>query len=550
MSAQTEIEVVEQDPYLAPTLVDATIFVRDFLRNKYPTLDLQPTRVIYDLLVRPTAEVHAYDQTNLNRYRQASSLQAMMADPTLVAEGDVDRICANFGVVRQPGSVSAGNITIIMDSDLIVSVPIGATFVADGLIYTAPQTYIATPGPLTASFERLLVRLDDGTYSFTIAVQASTAGVAYSAKGDTPFTWQQPATGYLRAFADGDFTGGSNPESNEDLLNRLNSGLAAKAMAGRMNIEALLRYTFPGIKDVSIIGAGDPEMLRDSHNIFAYKTGGKADIVVRSAEQIINKVITKSCTLLDKTEKLFQASLSRDDYPGFYVINQVLPETSNNLGGTVQIVSEIRSVDLTNLPYVGPDIQNIVEGAYTRFQTAVVQIKDPSADVTSLNVGETKNYKFELAGLPLIDDMQDYVSTRDVRNPEGDYLVRAPIPMLVSVSVQIDYIRGDPAIDEGAVKAAIAKAINTVGFIPGRLSSSLIVDAVQSLLQGKTTVHEPIDMMAVLRLPSGDVRLYRSSTGIDVPDITDEGVSSRVVSFFTDVTAVALNIVTIATKSV
>lgn len=550
MSAQSEINVTLQDPYADQALSDATVFVRDFLRNKYPTLDLQPTRVLYDLLVRPTAEITAYNQTNLDHYRKASSLQEIVANPAAYTEEDVDRILGNYGITRQVGTAAEGNVTIIMESNRITSVAVGVSFTANGLTFNAKETYVATPGPLTASFERLLVQQDNGTWAFTITVVAAAVGTQYMMKGNTPFTWVSPTSGYLSAAAEGDFSGGTNTETNQDLIDRMDSGLAAKAMAGRMNIEALLRYNFPGIKNVSIIGAGDQEMLRDSHNIFAYKTGGKADIYVRSNTQLINKIVTKACVLVDKADKIFQVALTRDDYSGFYTINSVLPESSENYGGTVEILSDIRGINMTDLPYVAPDVTNLIEGAYTRFQTAIVQIRDLLADVTNMNVGDKKNYKFNLGGLPLIDDMQDYCSSRSVRNPEGDYVVRAPIPMLVSVTLQVDHIQGDQDVDIGAVKTSIANAINTTGFAPGRLSSSTIVDAAHNAFQGRTTVHEPIDMFGALRLPSGAVQLFRSGTGIDVPDNILEGVSSRNVAFFTDVSAIVVNVVTVTAKSV
>ena len=45
------IEYVEQEPLYQDAVDQARIFVRDFLLNSYPELDLEPTRVLNDVLI-------------------------------------------------------------------------------------------------------------------------------------------------------------------------------------------------------------------------------------------------------------------------------------------------------------------------------------------------------------------------------------------------------------------------------------------------------------------------------------------------------------------
>lgn len=545
-----EIQFTEQQDFYAGAVSDGVQFVKDFLLNKYPDMDLEPTRALYDLLVLPGAELAAYNQTNINHYLQADSLQAILANPEAFSTEDVDRILGNFRITRYGGTTAAGVVTIVLSGDYTVSVPKGATFSGSGLTFRATDTFISTSGPLTTVFDRPLTEQTDGTWVFTITVEAADAGANYELKRGTSVTWNVPATGYIRSFAESDFTGGTDVESNTDLVKQLDKGLAAPAMAGRVNIAALVRATYPAARDISIVGMGDSEMLRDSHNIFGIKTGGKSDIYLRTGDKLVEQTLTKDCVLVDWDQKIFQASLGRNDYPGFYFVAAIYPADSENVVGSLEILSESRGVDVSNLTYVAPEIADIVEGAYTRFQTAVVQFQDLTADVSNLSVGDTKAYKLEVSGLPYIDDVQDLVAGRAIHNPQGDFLVRAPIPMLVSISLQVDYVPGDQAVDTDAVKAQVVSAVNSIDFTLGKLPSSRVVDAAHNALQGRASVHEPIDMMGVLRLPSGEVRSYRSSTQLLVPEITAEGVSSRNVAFFTDTTAVEINVATVETKSV
>lgn len=545
-----EIQFSEQADFYEGAVAEGTQFVRDFLLNKYPDFDLSPTRALYDLLVRPQAELSAYAQTNLNHYRQAASLQAIVENPEAFTEEDVDRVLGNFRIDRYEGSKAQGTVTIILDADRTVSVPAGATFTGAGLTFMATSTFISTSGAISTIYDRPLTQLSDGTWAFSITVEAAEIGEKYELKQGTDMVWTQPAAGYLQAYVESDFAGGTDQESNTELIQQLDAGLAAKAMAGRVNIRALVRDSFPTARDISIIGMGDSEMLRDSHNIFGIKTGGKSDIYARTNNSLVEQTITKSCTLVDWDDKIFQASIQRNDYPGFYLIQSIYPVDRTGITGSLDITSEVRDVDLTDLPYVAPEIVGITEGAYTRFQTAVVQFQDLDADVSGMSIGDKKDYKLELSGIPFIDDIQDLVAGRAIHNPQGDTLVRAPIPMLISVSMQVDYVTGDEEVDVDAVKNAVAEAINAIDFSLGKVPGSLIIDAAHDVLTGRSSVREPLDLMGVLRLPSGESRVYRSTTQIVVPEIDEEGVSSRNTSFYTDASAIEVAVRTLDTKSV
>jgi hypothetical protein len=547
MSAQDLIPA-EQAAYTEESYAQAVAFVRSFLLERYPDMDLQPTRAIFELLVKPSSELQAYSQTNAQLYRLSDSLQAILENPDQFTDADVDRVLGNFLLSRSVGNTARGNLEIVLSGDLVVSVPIGATFVANGLTYIADNTFISTSDTPTTPYDRQLTQLDSGEWSFTVTVTASASGAKYNLRQGTEVVWSVPAPGYLRASVESDMVGGTDQESNADFVAKLDLGITAKVMGGRNNITALIRDQFPSARDVSIVGHGDSEMQRDANNLFGVKTGCKADIYVRTNEQLIDQQFYRDCTLVDWASKTFQVFLGRDVYPGFAVVAYVQPADSSVVGSLV--FSEQRSLDVADLSYPAPDMSGIVQGAFSRFQTCSLTFQDPAADVTGLSVGDTKSYRIGLTGMPLIGDIQDLVSSRGICNPMADYLVRAPIPMLVAATLQIDYVRGDEEVNVDAVRNAVAQAINKLDFAYGRLSSSIVIDAAHSVLTGRATVHEPIELAGALLLPSGAHRSYRSSTGIDVPEIEDESVSSRTVAFFTDASLIAVSVQVVKAKSV
>ena len=388
-----------QPPYSAATYQDAVEFTRAFLLNRYPEMDLQPTRAIFELLVKPSAELQAYAQTNAQYYRLSDSLQAIIEAPEQFTAADVDRILGNFLLSRSSGNTARGSVEIVLSDDLIVSVPKGATFTGNGLIYTADDTYISTSDTLSTPYDRQLTQLSTGEWSFTISVTAAAAGTQYNLRQGTAITWNVPATGYVRAQAESDFVGGSDQETNTDYVARLDQGITAKVMAGRNNITGLIKEQFPTVRDVSIIGHGDSEMQRDANNLFSIKTGGKADIYVRVADRLVDNTIYLDCALIDWSTKTFQVFLDRDVYPGFLFIGSIQPADETVTGSIA--FTEVRGIDQSDLNYPAPSLNSQVQGNFTRFQTCSVTFSDPSADVTSMSVGDTLSYRFSVTGTPL-----------------------------------------------------------------------------------------------------------------------------------------------------
>ena len=517
--------------------------------NDYPYLDLEPTRVLNDLLVEPGATVNAYNQINIDRARRSMSLLEIEKDPTLADDIQVDRILSNWKISREEGSKAAGPITIFLSDNTTVSIPRGEVFTAAGLNFVTDTAYVGTSAALQTAADRPIIDLGNGTYSLTIPVEGAEEGSAYKLRRGTQITWTTPVSTYINSSVETDFTGGEDPQTNQDMINQLDNGLAAKAMAGRQNIDALLMDFAPTIKAISSIGMGDPEMLRDSHNIFAIKTGGKTDIYTRTDLKPADVTLTKSCMLVDADQKIFQVLIGREDHPGFYEIAAIVPVGVTNFEGSLEVTQDVRGFDTSEMPYVIPEIYNIVEAAYSRFQTAVVQFKDPTYAGTAV-VGDYVDYKVTLTGMPLIDSIQDHIAARRVRNTQGDYLVRAPIPLPVAVSMQIQYVRGDQVVDTAAVREQIVATINAFGFDRGSLPVSLLVDAVQETLPDRAVVKTPVTLTGRIRYPSGEYETFVSTTQLDFPSDPDESTSSRTIGAYTDYDIVAVSVEQVETLPV
>ncbi|GAG53180.1 unnamed protein product, partial [marine sediment metagenome] len=218
-----------------------------------------------------------------------------------------------------------------------------------------------------------------------------------------------------------DFEGGTNEETNAELTERIQAGIAPEIFSARAQVESLLRDQLPAIKAVSQVGLGDVEMLRDRHNLFLASTGGKADVYVQTADYPSEIKLVKECTYVGDNQ--WQFTIFRDDAPGFYLVTAVVTKDTIAFEGSLAIDEEIRGLDLTLETDWIQDIADLLEGAYTRYQTSVVKFTDPDTPVDTAT-GVKVEYDVYVLRQPDIKTLNDLTIDRTRRPHGGDYLVR------------------------------------------------------------------------------------------------------------------------------
>ena len=489
---------------------------------------------VHDLVLLPAGALSARWRDSFDRLTRSSSLQAIEADPSLADDVAVDAVLSNYFVERTPGAAASGEILVTVSRNQITTVAAGTVFRARGQSFTATATFTARPAPLTAVLptDRVLTPLLDGNYGFNVTVSAEQIGTAGSISRGTVFEVDNPPTSFVRAAAASDFTGGAAASTNQEMLDRLHRGVAAKTLSGRANMTALLLSVVPNLVYDSVIGLGDAEMLRDRRTVMPFSVGGRMDWYLRSSIQLIQKKITKSAVLLSKAgpmSSVWQVELSRDDYPGFYEVRSILPKDSV-VDGTLTVTSDVRGLDLTG-SWI-PDVADAVEGAYTRYQTAILRFQDDMTDVTAMSVGDQAEYDLIVAGQPQIDAAQQYILDSSIRHYGADVLVKAAVPVFVSLSLTIQQPAGQAEVDVEAIQQSLADFVNTLPFL-GRLSASQLHDVVHNFLS-KPAMTSSIQMVGRLRYPDGSSRTLVNTELLEVPDEPHRLVSRRTATFYLD----------------
>jgi hypothetical protein len=283
-------------------------------------------------------------------------------------------------------------------------------------------------------------------------------------------------------------------------------------------------------------------MLRDQHTIFPISYGGRVDWYIRGQEplQRLTKTVTAVCVAVGDNSSTWQFSLDKDAAPGFYEVNKIRRQVDANLNSGFEVVLDSRGNDLTGGGFI-PDIATVAEGAYTAFQTATIRFVDTVTPVAGLVVNvSTASYVCDITKTPLIREIQDLVSSRDIRSYAADALVKAPVPCFVEVTLTINKTAGDADPDITGIKNAIVNVINQTDFC-GRLDGSRIIDAVHNYLIDNLSVTD-LDLFGRIRRPDGTLQYLRDPDSLIVEDQPAKMVTAKTVQFFAEVAGVSVNV--------
>jgi hypothetical protein len=542
------IEVRDIDTLDADNVAQKLAFVSARIQEQNPRLDLR-RGVLHDLLAYYNAILAEQLDANVQDYLAARSLLAIEEDPTLADPELVDHVLSNFGVTRKEGSKAAGEVAVVVSEDVTLTMSSGFQFQSSGKLFRTSRVYTAKKeaAQINDAGDRLLTELSDGNFRFTVFVTAVDEGPSSRLAKDTLVTPVVVPANYVTSYAVSTFSGGKSSESNRQLLARLQQGVACKAPSNRVNMAAMLRQidAFSRVVGTSILGMGDPEMLRDKHTVFPVGLGGRVDWYVRTEERTTKKLLEKTATCIAKdvaeNSSTWQLAVTREDAPGFYELRNIRRAESESVIGGFTVVSETRSLDLTGDTFI-PDVADMLEGDYTRFVAAVVQFTDDASGQDQIEVGDTATYQLEAVYLPLIGDIQDTMSLPDVRSRPADVLVKAPVPCRLQLAFTVFKTSGQADPDLDAIKTDLASVVNQTGFV-GKLFASTLQSAVsERLLEGQSV--GAIDMLGKIRYPGGSLKHIRNSEVLSVPTEAAKLVTPRTVQFYLDPEDVGITMVT------
>lgn len=472
-----------------------------------------------------------------------SSLNPLAAPIGADMESDVlDATAAFYGINRVAATSSLGQVTIVVSSKRTIIIPSNAGFKSsDGRVFRSLAAYAARPNAaevLTPN-DRLLISRPDGNYEFTIDAQSEDTGQAGNLPAGSVLTtvdFSIPSLSSL--FAATAFSGGLTAESDAELTERIRRAIPAKSLSSRASVAAYITEPASGFSDtlaISSIGFGDAELLRTKRSGFNV-SGGAVDTYVRPTALPLTVAVPLTAQVVEVPpggQAVWQAEIGRDVAPGFYRVLAAIDAS----GQPISLGPVTTGMDLTAIPGEQiPRITDVNDATYSRYQTGTVRWSSNSAGVS---LGATQNVTFEIEYAPNIAAMQSKVGGRAYRFVGGDTLVKAAVPVYVSVMVVVHAKPGVTLASSADVKSAVANYFNTSGF-PGTLHTSRVAGLVNGYLPSGADVASVEVVLETIK-PDGSVDRRRQTGEISTLNDVDTATTARTCTFYCDPSNIVLS---------
>jgi hypothetical protein len=505
--------------------------------------------VVQEILVQLAGVLSAADaQIIEEQVNKSGSLLAITADPAGADPDMVDRLISNFRVTRRPGGRAQGQVTVVLSKFVPTTIPNGFQFEAGGTTFVTQTAFAGrtNAASVVSDTDRLIRAVTNG-YALTIDVAAQVEGSGGQLKRLAPLNPLGTIPSLVRVYAENDFVGGVDPDTNEELLSRLQEGLADRSSSNRITIDSMIRNdpTFSRTLATSAIGFGDAEQLR-YHYLFPVAFGGRVDIYVQTDALPQTLKLTKAATLIDTTAQggIWQFSLTREDAPGFYEVRKiVLAGQDDGIQEGYAVTELVHGLDLTaDGTGLTPDIETVEEGAFTCFQTATVRFLDTETATEDLTINQSQaDYDILVTAMAQVAELQTFMADRSRRPAAADVLVKAPVPCFLEVNFKVFKKTGQADPDLEAMKTDLAAYVSGLGFA-GRLSAGALSSVAFKRLSGGQTL-SAIDMFGRIVRPDGETKYIRSDEVLLIPDWPEKMVTARTTVFLLDPTNISISTV-------
>lgn len=505
---------------------------KQLIREAHPDIEVE-RGPFHDIVLYYASAFATANQQHVQDAMKAISLVRLMKEPDAASNDMVDRVMGNWLMRRKKGAIAAGTITIVLDTAIPLVIPNGFIFKTEHVSFKTQDTYVtrlASGGVKLLSSDRLLVKTGKDQWSFTIPVIAMTPGSNGNVRRGTKLRTNKELTRHLkRVVVNDDFTNGADEETNTQMLGRLTRSVSGKVMSNRLTTEALLceHPKFDRATNISIVGFGDPEMLRDRQTLWPGSVGGHVDLYIKPASGTLTKDVELTGELTSPGH--WQISIPANVLPGFYDVLSI----KHRDGTECFSEQETRGLDKTTVQ-IKVDIRRAFDAVYSAYQTATLHVVD-NADTTDANFIVTIKY------IDGISEAQSYVSNRSRSSPAGDTLVRAAVPCFTNIEVEIWRRNTDPECSIQNIKEAVAEYVNSTGFV-GRLAASDIVGVVAKYLEGSMVI-KGIKMSGNIRRADGWRLHIVADSILVIPQEPEHLVSSRTTAFFQEAEDVEVKVI-------
>lgn len=264
-------------------------YLEDKLREFNPNFSVSEGTAVRDLFVKPFSVIFQPIVDEILRVRANLSLK----DAQNLSEEDLDLLAANFFVTRRSGSKATGSVRIFFGSPV-------DEFIAQGTVFVAANgARFAATDSVTITSSGLRLNTFGDLFFQDIAVEAEEAG----GTGNIPASLISDAVSGSDKIVDvtnpAAFTGGTDTETNEQLLERLVIAITFRNLINDPGAKLILLENFPRLLDVLVVGFGEIHKIKKE--AAGVGTGSQTVFQLSEVEDVIATSVDVFVEVADET---------------------------------------------------------------------------------------------------------------------------------------------------------------------------------------------------------------------------------------------------------
>lgn len=267
-------------PGIQPTaneILEAELFAQQILQAQYPDLDLREGTAIRDLVLRPTATLMAILNKGTAYYFAQNTIKGISdTSPTDFLDG----VMSNWFMTRKQGTNAVISARLFFARQKSVSISTNTFFSTDNSLKFYPSSSVSM------SSTALTFDAYSNEYYIDLNLVAEQSGASYNISSGSLLYFSNFDPYFLRAEINYLSQAADDTETNTQFITRAGTAISTRNLINAPSIVSNLEATFSTVTDISSIGFGDPEMIRDLVSVLVpgmvspvlLHTGGMVDV--------------------------------------------------------------------------------------------------------------------------------------------------------------------------------------------------------------------------------------------------------------------------------
>jgi len=514
-----------------------------YCEDKYKNLDFSPVSGLYDIIIRPMANLFLLAQKTITSYEDLRTIQGALASAT--KNEIIDEIFSNFLITRVAGSKARGQIKVeVSDVQYRQFISKDIPFISTSGINFYPLSDTNYSVDLSSDGDKRIYTSKANFGFFIVDVECEKSGHENNVKFGSPFSYAGGLYSAASITAMNNFSGGSETESNESIKNRIKTSLSARGTFSVAGTTQIIKDAFGEGTSVHVHGGFSEMMTRNRDEILGTKNGCYMDIYAKTSSfpqllkyRVLSSKIETGSEYYSEYPNLFLARVPSSAMYGMYDVKDVSIYSTSNIIGSYEVVKKIRRIDESSV--FRNRITSIKDCAYTghAYMDVIFNPRLPDPSIVTLAVS------CELMGLPYIGDIQKLLSHDGNQGVAMDILVSACVPCFISVHNVTVTVDKTSTITRSTIANKIVSYITEVNPVVDSIRVDQIVKIISSI-PGVKKVDLPIMVSGKLYPPSDDFTPteWSSLSALNIPESFSDKTGNSVVGLFCSSDAIEIKI--------